>query len=77
MFLFCPKTSGKLLVKIMVTNTNCDSCINVNAFYLGNGITGLITDIMVYLLSIPIVMPLQMDNKTKLQLLATMLIGGL
>ncbi|KAF2176565.1 hypothetical protein K469DRAFT_742884 [Zopfia rhizophila CBS 207.26] len=51
-------------------------CIDVNAFYLGNAITGVTTDATVYLLSIPIVKPLQMDNKTKLQLLATMLIGG-
>ena len=49
----------------------------MNAFYLGNAITGVVTDAIVYLLSIPIVKPLQMDNKTKLQLLATMLIGGL
>jgi hypothetical protein len=48
----------------------------VNAFYLGNAITGVTTDAIVYLLSIPIVKPLQMDSKTKLQLLATMLIGG-
>jgi len=51
-------------------------CVDVNAFYLGNAITGVTTDAMVYFLSIPIVKPLQMDTKTKLQLLATMLIGG-
>ncbi|ORY12072.1 hypothetical protein BCR34DRAFT_564185 [Clohesyomyces aquaticus] len=51
-------------------------CIDINAFYLGNAITGVITDTTVYLLSVPIVKPLQMDGKTKLQLLATMLIGG-
>ena len=76
MLLVCLKTSNKLLVKI-VGKTNCNSCINVNAFYLGNAITGVITDAMVYLLSVPIVMPLQMDTKTKLQLLGTMLVGGL
>jgi hypothetical protein len=51
-------------------------CIDVNAFYLGNAITGVVTDAMVYFISIPIIKPLQMDTKTKLQLLATMLIGG-
>ncbi|KAF2260884.1 hypothetical protein CC78DRAFT_500922 [Lojkania enalia] len=51
-------------------------CVDVNAFYLGNAITGVTTDAIVYFLSIPIIKPLQMDNKTKLQLLATMLIGG-
>ncbi|CAO2652677.1 Nn.00g009600.m01.CDS01 [Neocucurbitaria sp. VM-36] len=51
-------------------------CININAFYLGNAITGVTTDAIVYLLSIPIIKPLQMDRKTKLQLLATMLVGG-
>ncbi|KAF2876443.1 hypothetical protein BDV95DRAFT_625681 [Massariosphaeria phaeospora] len=52
------------------------SCVDVNAFYLGNAITGVTTDAIVYLLSIPIVKPLQMDGKTKLQLMATMLVGG-
>jgi hypothetical protein len=52
-------------------------CIQINAFYLGNAITGVTTDAIIYLLSIPIIMPLQMDRKTKLQLLATMLVGGL
>ena len=51
-------------------------CADVNAFYLGNAITGVTTDAIVYLLSIPIVKPLHMDSKTKLQLMATMLIGG-
>ncbi|KAH9862408.1 hypothetical protein J1614_011063 [Plenodomus biglobosus] len=51
-------------------------CVNINAFYLGNAITGVITDAVVYLLSIPIIKPLQMDNKTKMQLLGTMLVGG-
>ncbi|PSN69123.1 hypothetical protein BS50DRAFT_521432, partial [Corynespora cassiicola Philippines] len=51
-------------------------CVDINAFYLGNAITGLTTDLIVYLLSIPIVMPLQMETKVKLQLLATMLVGG-
>ncbi|KAF1950358.1 hypothetical protein CC80DRAFT_554351 [Byssothecium circinans] len=37
---------------------------------------GVSTDAIVILLSIPIVKPLQLDIKTKLQLLATMLIGG-
>ncbi|KAF2658322.1 hypothetical protein K491DRAFT_276322 [Lophiostoma macrostomum CBS 122681] len=51
-------------------------CVDTNAFYLGNAITGVTTDAVVYLLSIPIVKPLHMDNKTKVQLMATMLIGG-
>ncbi|KAF2015782.1 hypothetical protein BU24DRAFT_480485 [Aaosphaeria arxii CBS 175.79] len=55
---------------------NDKRCVDVNAFYLGNAITGVITDAMVYLLSIPIVRPLQLDGRTKIQLLATMLIGG-
>lgn len=52
-------------------------CVNINAFYLGNAITGVSTDAIVYFLSIPIVLPLHLDKKTKLQLLATMLVGGL
>lgn len=52
-------------------------CVDINAFYLGNAITGVSTDAIVYFLSIPIVLPLHLDKKTKLQLLATMLVGGL
>ncbi|CAI6341914.1 unnamed protein product [Periconia digitata] len=51
-------------------------CVNINSFYLGNAITGVITDALVYLLCIPIVKPLQMDAKTKLQLLVILLIGA-
>ncbi|KAF2441169.1 hypothetical protein P171DRAFT_366918 [Karstenula rhodostoma CBS 690.94] len=51
-------------------------CVDINAFYLGNAITGVSTDAIVYFLSIPIVLPLHLDRKTKLQLLATMLVGG-
>ncbi|KAJ4301085.1 hypothetical protein N0V90_003175 [Kalmusia sp. IMI 367209] len=51
-------------------------CVDINAFYLGNAITGVGTDAIVYFISIPIVLPLQLDKKTKLQLLATMLVGG-
>jgi hypothetical protein len=76
MLLVCLKTSSKLLVKIL-GKANSNSCIDINAFYIGNAITGVITDTLVYLISVPIVMPLQMDTKTKLQLLGTMLIGGL
>ncbi|KAF2787269.1 hypothetical protein K505DRAFT_258073 [Melanomma pulvis-pyrius CBS 109.77] len=52
-------------------------CVNINAFYIGNSVTGMLTDAMVYLVSIPIVKPLQMDSRTKIQLLATTLVGGL
>lgn len=52
-------------------------CINQAAFYLGNASTGIFTDVMVYGLSIPIVKPLQMDPKKKLQTLLTLLMGGL
>jgi len=58
-------------------NADYVRCIDINAFYLGNAITGVTTDAIVYLLSIPIIKPLQMDRKTKLQLLGTMLVGGL
>ncbi|KAK7701059.1 hypothetical protein SLS57_011864 [Botryosphaeria dothidea] len=51
-------------------------CINQAAFYLGNASTGIFTDVMVYGLSIPIVKPLQMDPKKKLQTLLTLLMGG-
>ncbi|KAL1595728.1 hypothetical protein SLS60_009417 [Paraconiothyrium brasiliense] len=51
-------------------------CVDINAFYLGNAITGVSTDAIVYFLSIPIVLPLHLDKKTKLQLLATMLVGA-
>jgi hypothetical protein len=50
-------------------------CINASAFYLGNAITGIITDAMVYLLSIPIIRPLQMDQKRKIVILLTLLVG--
>lgn len=61
----------------LLLGTNGYSCVDINAFYLGNAITGVATDAIVYFLSIPIVMPLHLDRKTKLQLLATMLVGGL
>jgi hypothetical protein len=67
----CPFLQTKLC------NADYVRCILINDFYLGNAITGVATDAMVYLLSIPIVKPLQMDGKTKLQLLATMLVGCL
>jgi len=52
-------------------------CINANAFYLGNAITGIITDTIVYSLSIPIVKPLQMDRKRKAVTFVTLLVGAL
>ncbi|EKG09013.1 hypothetical protein MPH_14009 [Macrophomina phaseolina MS6] len=52
-------------------------CINQAAFYLGNASSGIFTDIMVYGLSIPIVKPLQMDPRKKLQTLLTLLLGAL
>ncbi|KAF2683323.1 hypothetical protein K458DRAFT_452824 [Lentithecium fluviatile CBS 122367] len=54
---------------------NDKRCVNINAFYLGNAITGVTTDALVYFLSIPIILPLNLSTKTKLQLLATMLVG--
>lgn len=53
------------------------TCINASAFYLGNAITGIITDTMVYLLAVPIVKPLQMDQKRKAVTLLTLLVGAL
>ncbi|EKG09278.1 hypothetical protein MPH_13706, partial [Macrophomina phaseolina MS6] len=53
------------------------TCINQAAFYLGNASSGIFTDIMVYGLSIPIVKPLQMDPRKKLQTLLTLLLGAL
>ncbi|RFU28034.1 hypothetical protein B7463_g8304, partial [Scytalidium lignicola] len=50
-------------------------CINASAFYIGNAITGIITDLSVYLLSIPIIRPLQINRKRKLAILFTMLVG--
>ncbi|KAL1964877.1 hypothetical protein VTN77DRAFT_6230 [Rasamsonia byssochlamydoides] len=50
-------------------------CINASASYLGNAITGIITDTMVYLLAVPIIKPLQMDQKRKAVTLLTFLIG--
>jgi len=50
-------------------------CINAAAFYLGNASTGIATDAIVYLMSIPIIRPLQMDTQRKLAIMATMLIG--
>lgn len=50
-------------------------CINQAAFYLGNAGTGIATDAMVYLMSIPIIRPLQMGKKQKWQILLTLLVG--
>ncbi|TAQ87281.1 hypothetical protein B7494_g4402 [Chlorociboria aeruginascens] len=50
-------------------------CINDSAFYLGNSITGIITDSMVYAMSVPIVKPLKMDQKRKIVVLITLLVG--
>jgi hypothetical protein len=52
-------------------------CINTNAFYLGNAITGIITDSLVYGLSIPIIKPLNMEPKKKIFTLLTLLVGAL
>lgn len=52
-------------------------CINTNAFYLGNAITGIITDTLVYTLSIPIIKPLNMEQKKKILTLLTLLVGAL
>lgn len=52
-------------------------CINAAAFYLGNASTGIFTDVVVYGLCIPIVKPLQMDPRRKLQTLLTLLVGAL
>jgi hypothetical protein len=41
------------------------TCINTSAFYLGNAITGIITELMVYLLSIPIVRPFANGQQAK------------
>lgn len=53
------------------------TCVNASAFYLGNAITGIITDTMVYGLSIPIVKPLQMGQKRKIVTFLTLLVGAL
>jgi len=50
-------------------------CINTSAFYMGNAITGIITDSMVYLMAIPIVRPLHMDKRRKVVILLTFLVG--
>jgi hypothetical protein len=50
-------------------------CINTSAFYMGNAITGIVTDLTVYLLSIPIIRPLQMDRRQKWIILFTLLVG--
>ncbi|KAK2763865.1 hypothetical protein FQN54_009483 [Arachnomyces sp. PD_36] len=52
------------------------TCINTNAFYLGNAITGIITDTLVYTLSIPIIKPLNMEPKKKIVTLLTLLVGA-
>lgn len=52
-------------------------CIDPNAFYLGNSITGIGTDLMVYLLAIPIIKPLNMERKKKIVTLLTLLVGAL
>ncbi|PGH07082.1 hypothetical protein AJ79_06360 [Helicocarpus griseus UAMH5409] len=52
------------------------TCINTSAFYVGNAITGIITDTLVYLLAIPIIKPLQMETKKKIFTLATLLVGA-
>jgi hypothetical protein len=71
-----PKTV-RSLPQMKWRNADHVRCVDINTFYLGNAITGVTTDAIVYLLSIPIIKPLQMDRKMKLQLLATMLVGGL
>lgn len=52
-------------------------CINANAFYIGNAITGVVTDTTVYLLAIPIIKPLHMDLKRKVVTLLSFLVGAL
>lgn len=52
-------------------------CINPNAFYIGNAITGIVTDASVYALAYPIVRPLQMERRKKIVTLMTLLVGAL
>lgn len=62
-------------VRLAFDTTLTGKCINQAAFYIGNAITGIITDLMVYALSIPIVKPLQMDTQRKWLTMATLLVG--
>jgi hypothetical protein len=65
------------LSQMKLRNAEYVRCVQINAFYLGNAITGVITDAIVYLLSIPIIKPLNINRKMKLRVLATMLVGFL
>lgn len=43
-------------------------CININAFYLANAATNILTDVLTYTLPIPLVLKLQVPQNQKIAL---------
>ncbi|KAJ5456046.1 uncharacterized protein N7458_004310 [Penicillium daleae] len=52
------------------------SCYNIIAFYMGNSISGMLMDVMLLILPIPIICRLQMSLNKKLAISCILLLGG-
>jgi hypothetical protein len=52
-------------------------CINIAAFYVGNGAANVITDFIILIIPIPIIWNLQMPIMERLSVLGIFLLGGL
>jgi hypothetical protein len=57
-----------------VTITN-KKCVDINAFYLANGATNITTDVLTYLLPVPLVLKLQVPKKQKIALGVMLCLG--
>lgn len=64
-------------VKAAFDATVKGSCINVSLFYVGNAITGVITDSTIWSVSIVVLKPLQMDWKRKMIAIIPFALGTL
>lgn len=53
------------------------SCYNVIAFYMGNSIAGMLMDVMLLIVPLPIICRLQMSLNKKLAISGILLLGGL
>lgn len=52
-------------------------CIDLTKYAYGNGVSNLLTDVMILALPGPMVMKLKVDKKSKATLMAIFLLGGL
>lgn len=53
------------------------SCINIGAFFIGNGVASVVTDFLILLTPIPMVWSLHMPVEKRLSILGIFALGGL